>query len=374
MNDPSDDLSADVVDEALIHRLVDEALLRRQKGNTVLQQQTAAIGTALFHGEGLWKETMLVPLREEHVQGENGVEGCYERSTLPREFIIALQTNTARRVQRELRRSKGQRGGMLHKFHRRPIDWIHIEHPTESVCEQMIRELRKTDAITSVLETGKEPEKIQLGEMSLSPQIYEGAVLVPQKQPHIVLAWADWYRSSVEDVTKRTPSNDEYIYWLLRDIESINMDEGLQMQELAIRMQHMLNFYTLNGGHPGSASVLFTRLVPYWKHLGYRSILLWRHKLQQVVDPLTDGYLAGGRLSNPQGGNDDSHMFFTERGIHDIGTSLSPLLAPRAINDAGDEICVASTREYMFGDLDEVEENCNEIDATKRAEYAQRQQ
>jgi hypothetical protein len=295
-----------------------------------------------------------------------GVEDCYEASTIPDAVIIALQKGTSEQLQ-QLLREEGMmgRGGMLHRFKQLSLRRLPLENEVpdgESVFEQLERQLGTARRSPSSPGIDRVPSR------------YQGAILSPKNTRRPVLAWATWTQSLIKDPRKRTQETDQSVADVVRSIEAISLDAGLDRDSYLKQAHRTLLFDTLNGREKGAASLLWSQLVPRWREIGYSRILLYRHKILQIVNHPFDK--AGPGISLPRGNNDESEEFFKLRGLRDIGTHLADYLAVRPILQKRGatktnvkEYYVLSTEGWMYGDLEHVEDASIRADQEARKKF-----
>ena len=305
------------------------------------------------------------------VTGEDGVEGCYNRSLISAEVIRAIRDGTFDALQSVMQRQGQKVTGMLHEFRRAPV---RVDGPraTElSVCEQMLRDVQQ----------GIELRTGMRGMPSATEAVYRGAVLVPKPDkkellPQVewkqrkVLAWATWTESMIPQAELRTYQSDRSVRQVRDVLRGISFDQGIPSKALKQSSGKILLLDTLNA-HPealGAASVLFAQLCPEWERRGYEWILLYRHKILEVMRKKS------GELHLPQWHNEASRQFFHQRGLRDVGTRLSPVLAERDILfETGDEketVRVRSTEGWMLGQLSTVQRASTAIDAHYREQFS----
>ena len=289
---------------------------------------------AIWRGKKLWQETIVRDLRIEDVDGELGIEACYEASLMPDDFLLSLNGPTA--IDPQL--PGCERGGMLHHFRVQPIS----RHDLTAQCQTVREEIMSKLAAAS-----RRP--VQRNGRWLG--IYEGKVLVP-KSGGPVLAWATWTRSALNRPAKRTYANDEALADLVDTINSIRLFDGMNPSDYLVDASKTLLFDTVNGVVPGAASILFAKLTRPWMKQGYTRILLYRHKILQLAQA---GLHLGAGIVVPRGNNEQSEKFFKSRGIHDIGTLLSNVYAVRQNPKTKGVYLVLSTLAYMLGELAEVD-------------------
>ncbi len=346
----SDDqlLSDPIIDAIYLRRMERLGLTPEQMEKEKKLMKQAQKPRGKWHGHVLFQKTTRRRMKTIDVQRKGGVKDCYEASMIPDQAILAVQAGEVDKAEDLLRKGKG---GMLHLFDVRPVRYgRYHKQQTESVAEQLSRQIEEGRKRRKHTPHGKK-----------SPAIYEGSVLTPQsKEDQTVLAWATWTRSLIENVMNRSPQNDESVAEIARLLEKeIALDQGLRIEQ---PYGDILLFDTLNARVPGAASVLFRRLLPTWKKLGYKRVLLYRHKILQCVEPGGDR-----RTGKPVGNNDASERFFRGRGMREIGTALSDVYAIREIGDR--KIRVASTEGWMMGSIDKMEKLARKIHGREKKKF-----
>lgn len=323
-------------------------------------------------GSRLWNETQMTRMLEADIEGDEGVEGCYERSLISAEAIRAIRAGTFTELQ-SLIQSTGQKvTGMLHEFRRPPIKVEDPKTMEKSVCQQMHEDI----AAGIRRRTGED----DTNDKAVKP-VYRGAVLVPRTRVHSllppehdqqrkVLAWATWTESVLTSAEQRTYQKDRSVRQVRDTLNTIRFDQGIKVDALLKSSGRVLLLDTINAHPeaPGAASVLFAQLVPLWARMDYEWILLYRHKILEVMQK------KDGAFRLPQWHNEASRQFFHQRGFRDIGTRLSPIYAERDIptDEAGKEqetVRVRSTEGWMLGQLPDIRRLVKEIDERYRSQF-----
>jgi hypothetical protein len=297
-------------------------------------------------GRRLWDETCLHDLTPADVEGEGSIEACYQKSMMSDDQILSTCKGTIKRCATNRDTPGAERGGMLHHFRWYPVNRINPAHRVESVYEEINRKLH--DACRD----GHRCAGRWQG-------VYEGVALRPKKGGPI-LAWATWTRSSIKDARRRNCDNDQSVQEVVEIINSLTLVEGLRRKSYLEQSNEILNFDTINGVVPGAASRLFAQLVPRWQRWNYKYCLLWRHKLLQIANPEK---AIGESINVPQGNNDASYAFCTDRTFRGIGNKLSEVYAIRKIPGTQELYFVLSTAGYMLAELPDLHDASSRIDA-----------
>jgi len=320
-----------------------------------------------WSGKALWQDTKIVRLLPGDLEGESGIEGVYQRSLLPSEMITAIKEGHLREYQQNLKAKEAQRGGMLNDFNTRPLRRQNPGETVPSICEQIKSDLEAT----LQMQSGGPAE-----EGNRVRSIYEGRALISREGPRKILAWGTWSRSQITDIGKRTPQRDQHVAQLYAVLKSLTFDRGVSRSKLEEAAGSTILFDTLNADPdaPGAASLLFCHLCTQWLRDEYARILLWRHKVLQMVDLVEDGRKKTCTVDDaavPQGNNDASYDFFRRRGFSDIGTRYSCLLAPRDYVQNGKSYpgYVLSTEGWMAANLHEAASLSSGIDEQTRSPY-----
>ncbi|MDD5075197.1 MAG: hypothetical protein PHO54_04980 [Candidatus Peribacteraceae bacterium] len=323
-----------------------------------------------WEGKCLWERARVSRMLVADILGEDGVEGCYNRSLISAEAIQAICDGTFADLQRTMQKQGKKVTGMLHEFSRAPVN---VEDPRTaelSVRDQLLRDVplglqRRTGKDDICKRTRLQP--VYRGAV-LSPKTDAGEMLfTPAASQRKVLAWATWAESLLPQADSRTRRNDVSVRQILKTVGQISLDQGIDRRSLEQAANRILLFDTLNADpeSPGAASILFTQLCTEWVRKQYEWILLYRHKGLQVFEQRR-----GGPLSVPQGNNDASLHFFHRRGLRDIGTRLSPVLAERELpggaGKAAETVRIRSTEGWMLGKLSTVQQASKEIDAANQ--------
>lgn len=296
----------------------------------------------------------VIPMKPEHIRGDEGVEACYRSSEIPYGLLASLgEPFFEQRVEASVLKRKangGMKGGMLHSFHQRPVDAQGKE--CESVCEYLERRIRES---RQILEVGL-PRKADDGKWRA---LYEGFVLVPEGKTTPVLAWASGTRSIREKdsfkngetlppyMWSRSPDNDTAVAEVHAQLDAIECPGWENKKAFQENAGDVYLFDTLSGCVPGAAGRLFHAILSYIDSYAYSHMLLYRHKMLQLVGNVEKPCL-------PQGNNDASEAFFRDRGFREIGTTLSPLTAIRA-EKAGDrmvQLRIRTIEGWMMGEVE----------------------